>query len=325
MCTAISYLAGDHYFGRTLDLEYTYGESVTVTPRNFPFSYHAHPLQGSHYAIIGIAAVMDGYPLYYDAVNEHGLCMAGLNFTTDALYHPHTHGMRNLAPYELIPWILGNCQTVAEAREELKRIQLLDIPFREDLPLAKLHWMLSDRRESIVAEPMADGLHLYNNPVGVLTNHPAFPCQMEHLTLYRNLSPKEEPCRFSDAVCFRAGSRGMGALGLPGDFSSTSRFVRAAFASLNAIKPDDNSEAVSQCFHILRSVEQIEGCVRLEHGMERSQYTVCVNADRGIYYYQIYHSHGVGAVSLRSENLDGYALLSYPLTATPLPTPVNSN
>lgn len=325
MCTAISYLAGDHYFGRTLDLEYTYGESVTVTPRNFRFSYRADPPQNSHYAIIGIAAVMDGYPLYYDAVNEHGLCMAALNFTTDAVYHLHTDGMRNLAPYELIPWILGTCKTVDDAREELKNIQLSDIPFREDLPLAKLHWILSDSLKSIVAEPMADGLHLYDNPVGVLTNHPAFPCQMEHLTLYRNLSPNEEPCRFSDTVYFRASSRGMGAMGLPGDLSSTSRFVRAAFGALNAHKPDNNSEAVSQCFHILRSVEQTEGCVRLEHGTERSQYTVCINATRGICYYQTYHSHGVKAVSLRTEELDGNTLSSYPLTACPLPKPVNSD
>ncbi|MBR7098561.1 MAG: choloylglycine hydrolase [Clostridia bacterium] len=325
MCTAISYSAGEHYFGRTLDLEYTYGESVTVTPRKFPFFYRADQHQSDHYAIIGIAAVMDGYPLYYDAVNEYGLCMAGLNFTTDAVYHPNTHGMRNLAPYELIPWILGCCKTVAEAREELKMIQLTDTPFRADLPSAKLHWMISDGDESIVAEPMADGLHLYANPVGVLTNHPAFPYQMEHLTLYRNLSPKEEPCRFSDAIRFHATGRGMGAIGLPGDLSSTSRFVRAAFTALNASKPNENSEAVSQCFHILGAVEQTEGCVRLEQGLERSQYTVCVNADRGIYYCKTYRSHGVMAVSLRAENLDGNTLRSYPLIAYPLPTPINSN
>lgn len=325
MCTAISYRSGDHYFGRTLDLEYTYEESVTVTPRNFPFFYRADAPQKHHYAIIGIATIMDGYPLYYDAVNEHGLCMAGLNFTTDAVYHPHKEGVRNLTPYELIPWILSNCKTVTEAREKLKRIQLLNFPFREGIPLAKLHWMLADSRESIIAEPMADGLHLYDDPVGVLTNHPAFPCQMEHLTLYRNLSPKEEPCRFSDTVCFRASSRGMGAIGLPGDLSSTSRFVRAAFTVLNAKKFNDNTESVSQCFHILRSVEQTEGCVRLEHGAVRSQYTACINATQGVYYYQTYRSHGVQAVSLRKEDLDGDTLSSYPLTAVPLPSPVNES
>ena len=313
MCTAISYQANSHYFGRTLDLEYTYHESVTVTPRRFPFPYADHPTDGTHYAIIGIATVMDGYPLYYDAVNEHGLGIAGLNFVGNAVYHPKRTGMLNLAQFELIPRLLGRCKNLSEARSELERINLLEHPFRPDLPLARLHWMLSDRSGSVTAEPMADGLHIYENPLGVLTNNPPFPYQMENLCHYRNLSPREEASRFSETLPLPVSSRGMGAMGLPGDLSSPSRFVRAAFVKLNSVMPTTESASVSQFFHILGSVEQVEGCVRLDRENERTQYTSCCNTDQGTYYYTTYSNRQITAVSLFGEDLNGCELRVYPL------------
>ena len=80
MCTAVSWRSKDHYFGRNLDLEFVCNESVTVTPRNFPFQFRNTQPQNTHYAIIGMATMMDGYPLYFDAINECGLGVAALNF-----------------------------------------------------------------------------------------------------------------------------------------------------------------------------------------------------------------------------------------------------
>ena len=314
MCTAISFLSRDHYFGRTLDLEYTYDEHIVVTPRHFPFHYRELPTDRDHYSIIGIATVMDDYPLYYDACNEHGLSIAGLNFVGNAVYHPWEEGMCNLAQFELIPWLLGRCQTVAEARAELEHINLLDVPFRPDLPVARLHWMIADRGQSIVAEPTSNGLFIYDNPVGILANNPPFPNQLERLSVYQNLTSQEEStARFSNDFPLTPDTRGTGAIGLPGDWSSPSRFVRAAFAKMNAIPKETEEDSVNQFFHILGSVEQIEGCLRLGDALERTQYTSCCNTDRAIYYCKTYGNHQITAVPLPRTDVDSCDLQVYSL------------
>ena len=149
MCTAITYQTKQLYFGRTLDYECSYGEQVTVTPRNYPFDFrHAGPVH-AHYAMIGMAHVADGYPLYYDAVNETGLCMAGLNFVGNAVYAQPEPDRTNIAQFELIPWLLGRCATVRQAREELTRLNLTGTPFSASLPAAQLHWLIADRKEAV--------------------------------------------------------------------------------------------------------------------------------------------------------------------------------
>ena len=116
MCTAISFSGNRHYFGRNLDVEAHYEEQVVTTPRNFPLPFRKLPLLARHHAIIGIATVAEGYPLYYDAVNEHGLAMAGLSFPHSARYFPYRQGADNVTHFELIPWVLSQCATVREAR-----------------------------------------------------------------------------------------------------------------------------------------------------------------------------------------------------------------
>ena len=106
MCTAITYSTKDHYFGRNLDLEHSYRTTVTITPRNYPLHFRRLADQEQHFAIIGMALVEGNYPLYFDATNEHGLSMAGLNFPGNAVYHPEKNDAYNVTPYELIPWIL---------------------------------------------------------------------------------------------------------------------------------------------------------------------------------------------------------------------------
>ncbi|MGN1077008.1 MAG: choloylglycine hydrolase, partial [Candidatus Gallimonas sp.] len=276
MCTAATYATKDFYFGRTLDYEYSYGEEVTVTPRKFPFSFRHAGNLASHYAIVGMAHVAGGFPLYYDGVNEKGLCMAGLNFVGNAVYGKPVAGKDNVAQFEFIPWILGQCASVREARERLGRLNLTDTPFSGDLPAAQLHWMIADRDGAIVVESRGDGLHVFDDPAGVLTNNPPFEEQMLHLSDFMNLSPAPPVNRFSEKVPLTAYSRGMGALGLPGDLSSRSRFVRAAFVRLNSRSGDSEEESVGQFFHILGSVEQQRGCCDVGGGKyEITIYTSC--------------------------------------------------
>lgn len=314
MCTAATYRTKDFYFGRTLDYEFSYGDEVTVTPRNYPFFFRHAPSVKTHYAMIGMAHVADGYPLYYDAINEKGLCIAGLNFVGNACYHAPTEGALNVAQFELIPFLLSQCATVAEARELLKGMNIVDTPFHEKLPVAQLHWIVADRNESITVESVKEGLMIYDNPVGVLTNNPPFPEQMRRLTDYMNLSAKPPVNRFSDKLSLSAYSRGMGAFGLPGDLSSPSRFVRVAFVKSNSLSDGSELGSVSQFFHILNSVDQQRGCCELENGKyEITLYTSCCNAEKGIYYYTTYDNHQISAIDMYRENLDDTTLKRYPL------------
>ena len=251
MCTAVSYKTKDFYFGRTLDYESTFPTHITVTPRRFPLKFRHGGTMSVHHALIGMAYVADGYPLYYDGMNEKGLCMAGLNFVGNAVYRSPTSEGDNVCQFEFIPWILGQCATVAEARGLLSRIRLTDTPFREDLPVSDLHWMVADRQESVTVESVATGVMVYDNPVGVLTNNPPFPQQLFRLNDFMHLSPGAPQNRFSNKLDLRPYSRGMGAMGLPGDLSSQSRFVRAAFVKMNALPGKTEAENVGQFFHIL--------------------------------------------------------------------------
>lgn len=314
MCTAATYQTKDFYFGRTLDYEFSYGEEIVVMPRGYTFQFRSAKAGKSHYAIIGMAHVEGEYPLFYDAINEKGLGMAGLNFVGNAVYGKERADRDNVAQFEFIPWILCQCATVEEAKTLLERTHLTDTQFNDHLPVAQLHWLIADRTASITVESVKDGLKVYDNPVGVLANNPPFPEQMSQLTNYMHLSPKAPKNLFSDKLSLEPHSRGMGALGLPGDLSSQSRFVRVAFTKMNALSGDSESESVSQFFHILGAVDQQRGCCEVGEGKyEITIYTCCCNADKGIYYYTTYENHQITAVDLYKENLDGQELAKYPL------------
>lgn len=313
MCTAVTYRTRHPYFGRTLDLERTFREEVTITPRHFPLPFRHLPVNRDHYAIIGMATVRDGYPLYYEAANEHGLAMAGLNFPGNAHYFPAADGMENIASFELIPYLLGTCRDVPQAKERLRSIHLCDTAFSPDLPPSPLHWLLADKTRALTIECTREGLRLHENPVGVLTNNPPFSYHMDHLCDYMQLSHLPPENRFPDTpLC--PYSRGMGAMGLPGDLSSASRFVRAAFVKLHSVSGATEKESISQFFHILGAVAQPRGCVELsDGGLEITAYTSCINQELGIYYYTTYENQCISAVHLHRCNLEGHTLCTYPL------------
>lgn len=314
MCTAATYHTNDHYFGRTLDYEVSYGEEAVITPRNYPFQFRHMGSLPQHYAIIGMATVAGDYPLYYDATNEKGLSMAGLNFPGNADYKPLAEQRDNVATFELIPWLLGQCATVAEAKVYLARMNLANTPFSPQFPVSPLHWILADRECAITIESVREGIRIYDNPVGILTNNPPFDYQMTNLTNYMSLSAEPPENHFSDQLDLTPYSRGMGMLGMPGDLSSASRFVRAAFTKLHSISGASESESISQFFHILGAVAQQRGCVHMGQGKyEITIYTSCCNTDRGIYYYTTYENSQITGVDMHRENLEGQALVRYPL------------
>lgn len=314
MCTAATYSTKKHYFGRNLDLEYSYHEEVTITPRKFPFAFRKVPAMQTHYALIGMAFIAGGYPLYYDAANEKGLGMAGLNFPTNAYYGEPVTGADNIAPFEIVPWVLGQCADLEEAKALLSHTNLINENFSEQLPLSPLHWMLADTSgKSIVVESVKDGLKIYDNPVGVMTNNPTFDIQLFKLNDYRNLTPEQGENRFAQGLELAQYSRGMGAIGLPGDLSSSSRFAKVAFTRMNSLSDTTEEGSVSQFFHILGSVEQQRGCCRLGDKNEITIYSSCINLEEGIYYYRTYDNSQISAVSLPHTDLDADSLTHFEL------------
>ena len=314
MCTAVTYKTKDFYFGRTLDYEFSYGDEVVITPRNYPFHFREKGDLNEHYAIIGMAYVIEDYPLYYDAMNEKGLAIAGLNFVGNAYYNEKIDGKDNIAQFELIPWLLCQCSTVKEVKKLITQLNMVKEQFNENLPVAQLHLLISDSKETITLEIVKEGIKIYENPIGVLTNNPPFDMQMFELNKYMQLSNKPPKNNLAKELNLKQYSRGMGAIGLPGDLTSQSRFVRVAFTKMNSISGEGEKESVSQFFHILNSVDQQRGCCELEDGKyEITIYTSCCDTNKGIYYYTTYDNHQITAIDMYKENLDGNKIIKYPL------------
>ena len=312
MCTSIFYKTKNSYFGRTLDYEFSYGEKITITPRNYPFKFRYLKENNNHYAIIGMAHIENNYPLYYEAMNEKGLAIAGLNFVNNAKYNEVINSKNNVCQFELIPYILINCTNIKEVKELLKNINITSTPFPNKLPCSSLHWMVSDLNNSIVIESTKDGLNIYDNEIGVLTNNPPFINQLDNLNKYQYLSNENKNDSYNE-VYF---SRGLGAVGLPGDLSSMSRFVRVYFTKKYSLSSEEETKSVGQFFHIMNSVNQQRGCCKLNDKYEITIYTSCLNLNEGIYYYNTYNNKQISAINLFKENLNNNNLITYELIDT---------
>lgn len=318
MCTCINLKTKDFYFGRNLDLEYRFGEKVVITPRNYEFNLRKQECFKTKYAMIGMATVQDNYPLYAEACNEKGLAIAGLNFTKNAYYEEEKREKINITPFELIPWILGNFATIEELKKVIQNINLINIHFKQNLPLTDLHWMISDEKESIVLEQMKEGLKIYSNPIGILTNNPPFSYHLMNINNYLNITPRVVENRFSSKISLKAYSKGMGAIGLPGDNSSASRFIRAAFNKLNSITNTDEESSVSQFFHILDSVAMVKGSsITEDNKYETTTYSCCFNTTKSIFYYKTYNNNQITAIKMNEKNINSKELIIYELIEKP--------
>lgn len=304
MCTAIRFVSGDVYFGRNLDLERSYNEKIVITPRNYKFKMRETGVMWTKYGIIGMATVVDDYPLYYEGTNETGLSMAGLNFPGNAHYGEAIPGRDNIAPFEFIPWILGRCRDLKEVRTQLEELQLVRVDYNEDLPATPLHWMISDKDASIVVECVWDGLKIWENPFDVLTNNPSFDYHRTYMSNFMGLQTGPARMEYRSGLPLENYSLGMGALGLPGDFSSASRFVRACFVKENSYCDENEESSVNQFFHILDSVAMPKGCVWTERGYEYTRYSSCCNVNRGIYYYKTYENSTIRGIKMEKRDLD---------------------
>ena len=319
MCTSITLNKENFLFGRNMDLDYSFGGRVTVTPRNFPLMFRCAVPMTSHYAMIGMTSVLaEDFPLYAEAANEKGLCMAGLDFPFNA-YYPEAaaHEKEKISPFEIIPWVLGQCADVESAVALLSRTITVDVNYSSHVMLTPMHWHIADKNRSVVAEPLKDGMRIHENPVGVMTNNPPFEFHMADLCRYANLVPCDPESSFSRAAGLRPFSGGLGSVGLPGDFSSSSRFVKAAYLRHFSVCGGGDS-AVMQMFHLLDSVAVVKGSVISSRGkFTVTDYSCCIDPVRKIYYLKSYENSSVAAVRMTEDNADGNRLIHFRRSCEP--------
>ena len=308
MCTAVSINGETHLFGRTLDVDCSYGESVIITPRNFRLEFLHEKAEKSHLAMIGIGCVRDGVPLYFDAMNESGLSAAGLNFTISAKYHPFADGLHNIASFEVISWVLSQCKTLCDAKELLKSTNITSDNFSAALPTTPLHWIIADKTGAITVESVSSGLEIHENSLGVLTNEPPFNYHVTHLSDFLQLTPNAPKNNICRELTLAPYSRGMGAMGLPGDFSSSSRFVRAFFVKSH-IETSPESDEINRFFHVMNSVSIPLGCSKNEYGQNMyTLYTSCADSSSLTYHFTTYSDCQIRSVTM-DECMDGVSLL----------------
>lgn len=311
MCTAIRF--NERLFGRTFDFERSFGEELIVTPRGRMKIGEAE----NRYAIMGIGVIVGEKPLYFDGVNEWGLCAAALNFPHYAVYGAG-EGKAAISSAHLISLILGFCRSVTEAREMLSNIIVNGRGADEKTPPTPLHWMLSDPRESAVVEPLSDGLSVRENPVGVLTNSPNFDYHLARLADLTHLDAKNPLTKNASPLY----SRGMGAVGLPGDFSSSSRFLRAAFLKENCDctsgdgqdKADGTPGGVGQAFNIFSSVAIPHGAVLSDEGEAVfTRYTALMDMDSPTYYLTTAACRTIRKATLTDSLCEGEHIVKFPI------------
>ncbi len=322
MCTGLALETKDglHLFGRNMDIEYSFNQSIIFIPRNFKCVNKSNKKElTTKYAVLGMGTIFDDYPTFADGMNEKGLGCAGLNFPIYVSYSKEDiEGKTNIPVYNFLLWVLANFSSVEEVKEALKNANIVDIPISENIPNTTLHWMISDiTGKSIVVEQTKEKLNVFDNNIGVLTNSPTFDWHVANLNQYVGLRYNQVPEFKLGDQSLTALGQGTGLVGLPGDFTPASRFIRVAFLRDAMIKNDKDSIDLIEFFHILNNVAMVRGSTRtVEEKSDLTQYTSCMCLEKGIYYYNTYENNQINAIDMNKENLDGNEIKTYKYNKT---------
>lgn len=248
-------------------------------------------------ATFGCLAIMDG-------VNDAGLMAAAFYFQGQAQYADVTQAdaSRAVNPSEVPHYILTNCATIDEALAAIAEITVVDVPVHGWGPTAPpLHYQIIDAQGRHVAvEPtQAGSLQVTENPTGAFTNSPDLPFHLLNLTQYMNVSA--ETLKQSDVFGTTVTATGMGSggLGLPGDYSPPSRFVRAAFFSANHPTPTTTIDGVQELFHLLNAFDIPMGAAKADGTSDFTQMTVVRDSRELTYSWRTYADQRIRQVSLK--------------------------
>lgn len=319
MCTGLNLVTknGEHIFGRSLDVICSYGESINIVPRNFNWlNVVDNKSYQTKYAIIGMSIVVNNHPLFFDGTNEKGLAGAGLNFLSFAKFSEEAiEGKNNISASDFLLWALGNFSNLEELKIALENLNLVNKGINEKISVQGLHWIFTDLTgKSIVVENMEDGMHVYDNLVGVLTNDPTFPWQITNLNQYVPLSAEEPSKKKIVDLNISPYGHGLGMCGMPGDYSPAARFVRTVFFKNNIACAEDEKSGVTAFFKILSTVNIPKGSEREKNGhMNYTSYKSAMCQESGTYYYTTYDNRRINAVSLFKEDLDSKEIINFKL------------
>lgn len=313
MCTSIRFSdgSGHLYLARNLDWTQGYGERVVVTPTGVEVPSPFGAVPSIRHAVIGMAIVEEGTPLYFDCGNDAGLAVAGLNFPGYARYAQEpVEGATNVAAYEFPLWVTSQFSSVDEVEAALRSLAIVDKPINDRYPSSLLHWIIGDATRAIVVEATDEGVQVFDDDVDVLANQPGFGWHHENLRNYLNVGPEfPEETEVGRARLAPFGS-GSHMRGIPGDYYSPSRFVRAAYVNAHYPQKSTEEENVSRAFHTLQQVAMVDGSAAMGSGeFETTIYTGLFSARTTTYYWSTYDDPAVQSVALADHDPAGKELV----------------
>jgi choloylglycine hydrolase len=286
--------------GRTLDFSKEIHSSLIAIPKGYRYVGTTPGGKGgaeweSKYNIVGMSAL--GYPQFVEGLNERGLAVGVFYFSGYAGYSDFdpSHKEDYLASWEYGTWLLSNFATVEEVKENAGKVKIAKTALPEWGEIIPLHYFVRDAEGNNLTLEYIDGtLHVHDNPIGILTNSPDFPWHIVNLQNYVNLSAVNVPQVKLSGLTVGAEGSGSGLLGLPGDFTPPSRFIRATAFTQTALPVEQAENGATQAFHILNSFDIPKGTVYrpTPDGKDQYNYTQWISAtDMGNKKFY-YHTHG---------------------------------
>lgn len=313
MCTGIRFTDddGNLYLARNLDWTTGYGQQVLLTPTGYTPRSPFGAVRGIEHAVLGMGIVEDDTPLYFDCGNDAGLAVAGLNFPGYAEYASGpVDGAVNVAAFELPLWVCAQFATVDEVEAALRDVAIVDRPINDRYPSSLLHWIIGDARRAIVVEYTSAGMQVFDDDVDVLTNQPGFDWHHENLRNYLNVSPDFPEDTLVGRAHLAPFGSGSHMRGVPGDYYSPSRFVRAAYVNSHYPTKGTEEENVSRAFHTLQQVAMVDGCAAMGSGeFEKTVYTGLFSARTQTYYWNTYEDPAVRSVAMADLAASGSGLV----------------
>lgn len=307
MCTSIFTKTedGKHFLARTMDFSFPLEGNPVFLPRDY--SWHVFGKEMTNkYAMLGTGRGIAGNYIFTDGINEHGLAIAELYLRGVVYNKKDVKGKNNLAPWEFLNWTLGNYKSIADLEKDLKNIRIVD----KEIPIMNapipLHFILADVTGRVaVIEPTTGELKLKENPVGVMTNTPTLEWHIQNLRNYVHVQPKQySPKNFGEfnATPF---SQGTGTSGLPGGFTPSHRFVRAAFFKEYINEAIDEDEAITNIWQILNTVRIPQGVVIEDsEGEDYTQYLAAMCLENRSFYFTSYENNQITKAELTDELIE---------------------
>ena len=330
MCTGICLKGtdGTAVYGRTMEWgSYDLESRVLIVPRGQELTGStpdgkAGAQWKSKHGLVGLDGLSQ--PFLLDGMNDKGLACGAFylpGFAEYETYEP-SEAKRSIGPAEVVHYILSQCATVDETREALEQIKVVPVAIPAVGLVLPLHYMVLDASgKSLVIEYVGGERNLYDDPLGVITNAPPFDWHLINLRNYVNLSPVAIQSRKLDDVDFAPLGAGSGMLGLPGDFTPPSRFIRAVAFTQTARRTKGGLDTVTELFRVLDNfnigVGSGEGSGEKpgDAMLASTQWTTAADTRNLVYYYHTAYNRRVRKIDLREIDFGGEQVIAQPLDA----------